>query len=819
MLSGMAEAAGEAGLVEVLAASDDDAGDGPGEPGGRDGDVAEKKAPARPSSRFLTITVVLATLVAAFGGFLLNRAAAFDSDDADQAQQLSLQASATQTSAYQRAETDYSQYVSVQVLQAKAAQEMLEAAYPQPDAANWADLYNVSTAQAAQAAKNLPLDLKPNLANGDPDPNFPYDLFDKRASQGIYLQARSDGYNYAANRWSALESSYTAIVTMIAVSLFLFGSAFVLYGRNRLLFSVLGIVLVATGLVWEGTLFATQEPAVPSVAAAKDYANGVVAMGVNNYGAAIKDMTLAIKARPDYALAYSERALAESDLGSEQLGSGFASNLSPYWAKRFAADSKEAYRLGDHEAGQVVDLGWAYYYLWLIDGARGKPPSQAETLERQGAQLDPSFPIGWMNLGLAELAEGQFRAATKAYATAATHMLFTCSNPQVLRTCTTPQPPTNYDVQEGWLAGGMQDLKSLAASGAAARSPRLLAAVRTAEGILTGSLASNRVVAGPSPLDFKLSSLSAAINPDELVLQVPIPRGISLRQVVDSPVTVMWYQRSSGSTEWNGIADTACWQDGSQDCDDYDSQANALDFETQFLSSDGDCFTDLIYRAEFYIGGSLAGSVTLSPHDDHLTTDLQPALASGMNVGICVPSTWYQQPTENAEVIVYGTTDKISGPLSTAELAYTSRDRSQGAYMLRLYPLRSDIDEQHNLESTVEQMAKTTVRLLDGHGLPTDLSETGPYATYPSNDLSDMVAAGYGSSSTGISALVGAGVISSGTVASSAASQDQAVASDVSDDGAIVVWVVYGTYSSGFWTGQHALGLQVFSSWSLLGDG
>jgi hypothetical protein len=139
--------------------------------------------------------------------------------------------------------------------------------------------------------------------------------------------------------------------------------------------------------------------------------------------------------------------------------------------------------------------------------------------------------------------------------------------------------------------------------------------------------------------------------------------------------------------------------------------------------------------------------------------------------------------------------------------------------MLRLYPLTSDIDKQHELKSTVEQMAKNTVRLLDGHGLPTDLSETGAYETYPSSDLTEMVAAGYGSSSTGISALVGAGVISSGTLPSSAAAQDQAVASDVSDDGAIAVWVVYGTYTSGFWTGQHALGLQVFSSWSLLGDG
>jgi len=37
-----------------------------------------------------------------------------------------------------------------------------------------------------------------------------------------------------------LVDSYTAILTMIAVALFLFGSAYVLYGRNRVIFTVLG---------------------------------------------------------------------------------------------------------------------------------------------------------------------------------------------------------------------------------------------------------------------------------------------------------------------------------------------------------------------------------------------------------------------------------------------------------------------------------------------------------------------------------------------------------------------------------------------------
>ena len=266
-------------------------------------------SPPKPSNRFLTIAIVLATLVAALGGFMLNRASAAASDAADQAQQLALQGSAAETSAYQQAETDYSQYLAEQALRAKAAREMLEAGYDQLGASNFADLYRTATAQAAQAAKTLPSDMVPNLANGNPDPNFPYDFFAQRASYGTYLQARSDGYNDVAGKWSGLVDSYTAIVTMVAVSLFLFGSAYVLYGRNRRLLSSLAIALVVVGMAWGGGLVGTKQPGTPSGGAARDYANGVVAMSSavvpSAYQLAINDFSAAIRARPDYAQAYS----------------------------------------------------------------------------------------------------------------------------------------------------------------------------------------------------------------------------------------------------------------------------------------------------------------------------------------------------------------------------------------------------------------------------------------------------------------------------------------------------------------------------------
>jgi len=51
------------------------------------------------------------------------------------------------------------------------------------------------------------------------------------------------------------------------------------------------------------------------------------------------------------------------------------------------------------------------------------------------------------------------------------------------------------------------------------------------------------------------------------------------------------------------------------------------------------------------------------------------------------------------------------------------------------------------------------------------------------------------------------------------AAQDQSISAYVTNDYAVVVTIVYGPVGSRFWAGPHNLGLQVFSSWSLLNYG
>lgn len=117
---------------------------------------------------------------------------------------------------------------------------------------------------------------------------------------------------------------------------------------------------------------------------------------------------------------------------------------------------------------------------------------------------------------------------------------------------------------------------------------------------------------------------------------------------------------------------------GTETCGRYDQSFNAFDFTTQFLQDADGCFTNLQYMAQLYINGTLTGSFTMQPQEDFITTALSPALAKDMNTGICVPSSWHRQPATTVTLPVYGTSERLSGPLSTEEMSYASPDGADG---------------------------------------------------------------------------------------------------------------------------------------------
>jgi len=810
----------------------------PGAPGGKahepspGGAIAlsaasEHKPQARPSARFLTIVVVLTTFVAAVGGFFLNRASAASSNDSDLAQELSLQASGAETSAYQQAETDYAQYLALQALKAQAADEMLESTYDQPGALEWVARYQATSQQVTQTAPEVPADLDPYLANGNPDPNFPYDFFAGRASGATYLGAESNAYNDVAGRWGKLVDSFTALLTMVAVALFLFGSAFVLYGRNRIIFVVLGGVLVATALAWGGWLAAARQPATPSDQAARDYAAGVVAMEQastpSGYQPAINDFAAAIKLRRDYALAYVERASAEALRGSEEVGAGFVSvtDLSPYWARLAASDELEGYELGDHDASQLIDVGWGYYVLWTVNGGRAPAPAIAARFFARATELDPTNPLAWLDLGIADLAIGGYRQGWQAYQAGVTRMLYACTASGGETTCDKPQPTTSYALRQAWLAGAMESLEALAGTHEGASSPALRAEILKVEGLLTASLAKGALAtrsAGPVP---RVGDLEGFLDPNYLELDVPVPSGLSALEMARTPLTVLWYQRPVGSSRWSAISETACWGHGQQTCGRFDSATDSFQFITQLLLADNQCFTNVEYKAELWASGSLAASLFLSPKDDYIQTDLAPALAKSMNIGICVPSNWTLQPQHRVRLSVFGSKTSVTGLLASSEMEYSAPGGDQSAYLFRLYPERtSPAGTALSLPEVVAEGEREAISLLRGRGLPPDLEarESQSSGVWGAS-LSDMNVTGYVSPTTHTDALVGAAVMTLKPGEASAAQEDTAVSGLVTEDDAVTVVIVTGPARSDLWSGAHPLGLQIFSSFSLLNYG
>ena len=827
-------------------------------------------ARAWPPSRVLAILVVATTLVAASVGYLLNRAAAAASENNGRAQQVGLQASAADTAATQGAENDYSLYLTDTALRAKAGQEMLEAGLASSDPTQWAADFAATSAQEAQAAERIPPDVRPLLSDGDPDPNFPSDLIARRTAGATALAADSSAYNDAGQKWSSLVTTYTVLLTLLAVALFLFGSGFGLFGVNRLLFTGIGLTLLVTTAVWGGAATVVQQPAAQttsacSVAAGKvvtvsscSYAQGQVqlskAVAPPDYQSAIDDFSAAIAARPDYAQAYQARAGAEWLRGSEEIGTGFVSNVDPYWAQRSAADDLRAYDLGDHDANVAGDAGFDAYQLWLMPhssqcatcgGGSGSPPSQAMKLSSEAATLDPTNPVAWMNLGVVSLAARDYGSAVHAYATAAAHILYADIAHR------TAQPSSNHGRQKAWVAGGMTDLGGLANSSTARQDATLRGQIATMEGVLTGSLATGSVVSGPSwpPVTFSQDDLSDYIDPNFVSLFANVPSGASESALAAQPVTVLWYERVGNGAMWNAIAEAT--RSGKLS-DFYSPDFKNFTFVDAFLQDASSCFPPRQYKAEIYLGGALAGSLSTGPDAGDVnyavTSDLTPGLALGMNVGACVPADWHMRQPDPVRVTVSGTSQQLTGELP--EMHWTSADGSSGIYALRLYaPHGTYIGDGSAAQDEAASMAIAVAGpggLLAGHGLPEHLLQhPGNPDGFDNCDrggndsilrgagfirqncswmgLTDSEEGAFIDPSTNMEALVGVGVLTpADSLPPDPADQDagsNGIASSVANDDAFIVMIVYGPAGGDLWTGSVPPGLQIERSASLLNFG
>ncbi len=431
-------------------------GDGGGTSDGGSGE--EQVKPPRPSGRFITIAVVSATLAAALVGFLFNHASQAGQHASDKAQELSLQASRLQTSAYQSAEDDYYNYLLQQSDAAKATQSYFETTLNDPDPQQWADLQNVTDHLATQEAKSLPKDMHPDDANG-PNPNFPASYFAARTQTATQLSSQANAYNDISTQWGKLGGSFSAILTVLAIALLLLGSSLALYGSPRMMFVRLGVLLLAIAVVWAATATISEPGSQAATTAAQAYARGVTDAArvttPTTARPALKEFTAAIQARPDYAQAYDLRAETEDSIGSLGPYSDYENVVATPWLKKAVQDERTAYGLGLRSENELTDFGMDSFDLWVSQGASSGFPSDALAADQDLTSVDSTDPVGWTEVGLADLLGRHYQQAQSAFTDSIENILYSNVSAKKLR------PNHSFVDEQDWVGNAMTQLDQL----------------------------------------------------------------------------------------------------------------------------------------------------------------------------------------------------------------------------------------------------------------------------------------------------------------------------------------------------------------------
>jgi tetratricopeptide (TPR) repeat protein len=283
---------------------------------------------------------------------------------------------------------------------------------------------NVTATQDADRLANLmqltasfsPMTSPPYLddpLNGSPDLARYYA---EHEYEPTYLRERRDAATTEGNAWSSKASTYVTVLTLLAVSLFLFGLATTIGGRVRNLFVGLGIVIAFSASGWMIVNALTTIP-TRSDAAMQALARGQVAVSraatLRGWGrmtdalpffqSGIEELNKAIEIEPAYAAALSERASAYIQAGEQRV---FDREDAAQFLQYAIDDYQAAIDHGDDSVNALWNLGWAYYLL-------GDQPQSLDWTNRAIDKAPEQIGL-YLNRAVSQLALGQRAEAFNA---------------------------------------------------------------------------------------------------------------------------------------------------------------------------------------------------------------------------------------------------------------------------------------------------------------------------------------------------------------------------------------------------------------------
>lgn len=193
------------------------------------------------------------------------------------------------------------------------------------------------------------------------------------------------------NAWDGIASAFVIQLTLLAVTLSLYGLATTISSWVRWLFLGVGSTLAILCLLWMGLSLLWPLPE-RSDAAIEAYANGVGLAYQDKHQAAVAKFDQALAASGDYANAFYERGNSYFSLG--EYG-------------KAAADYVAAQNAGRDDTNVGWNLGWTYYLLGRFGEAL---KVNAHTLE-----LDPTLIGVRMNQALVYVTQGNYDEARAEY--------------------------------------------------------------------------------------------------------------------------------------------------------------------------------------------------------------------------------------------------------------------------------------------------------------------------------------------------------------------------------------------------------------------
>ena len=228
----------------------------------------------------------------------------------------------------------------------------------------------------------------------DAAPNVARYEVDTYLTEIVALREKYTAASIVKDTWDKKANTYIVHLTLLAVTLFLFGlSSTISNQRTRWIFAGMGVLVSVAAILWAFAVWASPVFDLRLQGSAiDDYASGVSLAYQEKYDEAIAAFDRAIGAHPGYVNAYLERA-------------GAFSAKEEY--EKAAADYEAAQANGDKSANTAGELAWTYYLLGEFE--------QAVEMNNQALESSPDELWIRFDLALSYLAGGNFDAARDEY--------------------------------------------------------------------------------------------------------------------------------------------------------------------------------------------------------------------------------------------------------------------------------------------------------------------------------------------------------------------------------------------------------------------